>query len=96
MISGQMRLDLAPMDLGDIVDAAVETILPLTAGFDQYLAKCLEHRVARFTIVIDDQWPLAIASSPSRTDRRRRRRSDPVQRTFCVGLRLFPTESPRR
>ncbi len=34
MISGKMRLDLAPMDLGDIVDAAVETILPAASAKD--------------------------------------------------------------
>ena len=34
MISGKMRLDLAPMDLGDVVDAAVETILPAASAKD--------------------------------------------------------------
>ena len=34
MISGKMRLDVAPMDLGDVVDAAVETILPAASAKD--------------------------------------------------------------
>ena len=32
MIGGKMRLDVAPMDLGDVVDAAVETILPAASA----------------------------------------------------------------
>ena len=34
MISGKMRLDVAPMDLGDVIDAAVETILPAASAKD--------------------------------------------------------------
>jgi PAS domain S-box-containing protein len=34
MIGGKMRLDVAPMDLGDVVDAAVETILPAASAKD--------------------------------------------------------------
>jgi PAS domain S-box-containing protein len=34
MISGKMRLDIAPMDLGDVIDAAVETILPAASAKD--------------------------------------------------------------
>ena len=34
MISGKMRLDVAPMDLGDVVDAAVETIMPAASAKD--------------------------------------------------------------
>ena len=34
MISGKMRLDVAPMDLGDVVEAAVETILPAASAKD--------------------------------------------------------------
>jgi hypothetical protein len=29
MISGKLRLDMAPMDMGGVINAAVETILPL-------------------------------------------------------------------
>ncbi len=34
MISGKMRLDVAAMDMGDVVDAAVETILPAATAKD--------------------------------------------------------------
>ena len=34
MISGKMRLDVAPMDLGDVIDAAVETVLPAASAKD--------------------------------------------------------------
>ncbi len=34
MISGKMRLEVAPMDLGDVIDAAVETILPAASAKD--------------------------------------------------------------
>ena len=34
MISGKMRLDVVPMDLGDVIDAAVETILPAASAKD--------------------------------------------------------------
>jgi CheY-like chemotaxis protein len=34
MISGKMRLDVAPMDFGDVVDAAVETVLPAASAKD--------------------------------------------------------------
>jgi PAS domain S-box-containing protein len=34
MISGKMRLDVAPMDLGNVIDAAVETILPAASAKD--------------------------------------------------------------
>ncbi len=34
MISGKMRLEIAPMDLGEVVDAAVETILPAASAKD--------------------------------------------------------------
>ena len=34
MISGKMRLDVAVMDLGDVVEAAVETILPAASAKD--------------------------------------------------------------
>jgi PAS domain S-box-containing protein len=34
MISGKMRLDVAPMDLGGVIDAAVETILPAASAKD--------------------------------------------------------------
>ena len=32
MISGKMRLDVAPMDVRDVIDAAVETILPAASA----------------------------------------------------------------
>jgi PAS domain S-box-containing protein len=34
MISGKMRLDVAAMDLGDVIDAAVETLLPAARAKD--------------------------------------------------------------
>jgi PAS domain S-box-containing protein len=34
LISGKMRLDVAPMDLGVVIDAAVETILPVASAKD--------------------------------------------------------------
>ena len=34
MISGKMRLDAVPMDLGDVVDAAVEAVLPAASAKD--------------------------------------------------------------
>jgi len=34
MISGKMRLDVVPMDLGDVVDAAVEAVLPAATAKD--------------------------------------------------------------
>ena len=34
MISGKMRLDVAPLDVGDVVDAAVETVLPAASAKD--------------------------------------------------------------
>jgi PAS domain S-box-containing protein len=32
MISGKMRLDVVPLDLGDVIDAAVETVLPAASA----------------------------------------------------------------
>jgi PAS domain S-box-containing protein len=34
MISGKMRLDLVPMDLGDVIDAAAEAVLPAASAKD--------------------------------------------------------------
>ena len=34
MISGKMRLDVVPMDLGDVIDAAVEAVLPAASAKD--------------------------------------------------------------
>jgi PAS domain S-box-containing protein len=34
MISGKMRLDLVPMDLGDVIDAATEAVLPAASAKD--------------------------------------------------------------
>jgi PAS domain S-box-containing protein len=34
MISGKMRLDVAPMDLGNVIDAAVEAVLPAASAKD--------------------------------------------------------------
>ena len=34
MISGKMRLDAGPMDLGDVIEAAVEAVLPAAAAKD--------------------------------------------------------------
>ena len=34
MISGKMRLDVSTMDLGDVIDAAVETVLPAASAKD--------------------------------------------------------------
>jgi PAS domain S-box-containing protein len=34
MISGKMRLDLAPMDVGDVIDAAIEAVLPAASAKD--------------------------------------------------------------
>src|SRR6202035_4273851 len=34
MISGKMRLDVVPWDLGDVIHAAVETVLPAASAKD--------------------------------------------------------------
>jgi PAS domain S-box-containing protein len=34
MISGKMRIDVVPMDVGDVLDAAVETVLPAATAKD--------------------------------------------------------------
>ena len=34
MISGKMRLDVVPMDVGDVIDAAVEAVLPAASAKD--------------------------------------------------------------
>ena len=34
MISGKMRLDVGPMDVGDVIDAAVEAVLPAASAKD--------------------------------------------------------------
>jgi CheY-like chemotaxis protein/anti-sigma regulatory factor (Ser/Thr protein kinase) len=34
MISGKMRLDVIPLDLGDVIEAAVETVLPAASAKD--------------------------------------------------------------
>ena len=47
MISGKMRLDAVPMDLGDVIDAAVEAVLPPPARRISRSTSSLSRRAAR-------------------------------------------------
>ena len=51
MISGKMRLDVVAMDLGDVIDAAVETILPAASAKDIGIHVAVDPRAARWRAI---------------------------------------------